>query len=121
MHLFPLYSERQGTIVSRRSANYSFGISSIWQGGLEANELVRTDASPTAIRVIESHFPCNLCRIRAQIPFVNHAMLIDDEGFYARRAINRWKRHDAKAVGHLAVDDIVMGAAMSMRTLLSED
>jgi hypothetical protein len=88
---------------------------------VEAEELVRADPDPGTVGVVGFHRARSLCRLRAEILFVNHPMLVDDERFHAGRAINSWKRHDREAAGHLAVDDVVARPAMRLRTLLRED
>ena len=59
--------------------------------------------------------------VRAEIFFVDHAVLVDDEGHYREITVFGRKCHKREAADHVAVHHIVIGAARRVLTLLRDD
>ncbi len=53
----------------------------VWKS--ESQELVGVGARPSTVGIVGFHAGSDFGGLGAEILFVNHAMLIDDEGFYA--------------------------------------
>src|SRR6266478_7130297 len=76
---------------------------------------------PSGIRVIGGHCFCKLCCLGTKILFVNSPRFVDDESHHTRGAVLGGICDEGKSCGHLSVDDIILGSALSVRSLASEN
>src|ERR1700722_6013012 len=76
---------------------------------------------PSGIRVVDSHRLCKLCRVRAEVLFVNCSGFVDNKRHYTRGAVLHRISDDGKACAHLSVDDIFFGSATCMSSLACKD
>ena len=72
---------------------------------------------PRRIRIVCHHLAGYLLGIGTQVLLIDLTVLIDDEGHHSRVAIANRIGNQRESSGHLAIDDIVSGAARRIGSL----
>src|SRR5262245_32998028 len=76
---------------------------------------------PGVIRIERGHARGSPACARAEIPFVDVAVIVDDEGHDPGVAVFGWIGDEAEAADHVAAYDVINGAARSVRALAGQD
>lgn len=72
---------------------------------------------PGRIRIVRNHGRGDFLGVRAEVFFVNAALLVDDEGHDTRLAPIGWIGHQRVARDHVSVDNVAVLAAGRVRAL----
>src|SRR3954447_3691854 len=76
---------------------------------------------PVGVGIVGVHVGDDGLGIGAKIPLIGFALLVDDEGHDAGVAVFRGPGDEGKAANHVAIDDVAIRPAGSVRALLGED